>query len=306
MQLTHWLLLAGALGATAHPSGHGHLHHQARREEGVTFLKAIHKPIPAPEPTVKSQPAPEPTPSVAAAPAPKPTPSAPAVKSKPEEDGGSGSDEYVPFCSESSKKVKRVTYEQIKYTGNLGTDNGCPWNSNMMVVPNSIAHKYKYVQKYKNVAKEPYQVICSNKMGADGQNTGSFKVPGQNPLIFTLQPGETKSVACDKNTQGICAFAPNEVPVTSHGQFAGDWAEFDFENASNGGWSGADCSSLVAQAYKMDVPGCRMSHGGVDSTILPGGIGDNAYTIGMEALDGIGLNITPGKCVIDVLVGFSG
>ncbi|KAK4193182.1 hypothetical protein QBC35DRAFT_446326 [Podospora australis] len=309
MQLTHWLLLAGALGATAHPSGHAHLHRHARREGEVTFLKAVHNPAPPPEPTVQAQPEPEPKPSVAAAPEPKPTPSAaPAVKSEPEQDSdsGSGSDAYVPFCTESKNKVKRVTYEQIKYTGNLGTANGCPWNSNLMVVPNSVADKYKYIQKYKNVAKEPYQVVCGNKMGADGENTGSFKVAGQNQLVFTLQPGETKTVAADKNTQGICAWAANEVPTTSHGQFAGVWAEFDFENASNEGWSGADCSSLVAQAYKMDVPGCRMSHGGIDSTILPGGIGDNAYTIGMEALDGIGLNIAPGKVVIDVYVGFSG
>lgn len=306
MQLTNWLLLAGALGATAHPSGHAHLHRHARREDGVTFLKAVHKPIPQPEPTVEVKPEPKPTPSVAAAPAPKPSvASAPAVKSEPEqeEDNNAGSDSYIPFCSESKSKVKRVTMEQIKYTGNLGTASNCPWNSNMMVVPNNIAAKYKYIQEYKNVAKEPYQVICGNKMGADGENTGSFKVKGQNQLVFMLQPGETKSVACDKNTQGICAWAPNEVPTTTHGQFAGVWAEFDFENASNEGWSGADCSSLVAQAYKMDVPGCRMSHAGVDSIILPGGIGKNAYTIGMEAEDGIGLNIPAGNVVIKVDVG---
>jgi hypothetical protein len=129
---------------------------------------------------------------------------------------------------------------------------------------------------------------------------------GTPALIFTLQPGETKSVAADKNTQGICAWAPGSVPTTAHGQYAGVWAEFDFENASNNGWSGADCSSLVAQAYDMDVPGCRMSHDGVNSDILPGGKGTNAYTKGMEALDGIGLNIIPGQTVIKVYVGFSG
>lgn len=311
MQLPTLILLAGALGAAAHPSGHahGHLHRSAQahvKREGPVFVKNIHAPpIPKPQPTVEAPPAPSPT--KAAAPAPTPKVAAPVPKPKvenTESSASSSSAEFVAFCGGS--KSKRVTYDQIMYTGNTGTTSGCKWNSNLMVVPNKIADKYTYIQRYTNVASEPYQVVCANKMGADGQLTGMFKVDGQQQLVFTLKPGETKMVAADVNTQGVCAFAPNEVPRTKYGQFAGTWAEFDFSNESNGGWSGADCSSLVAQAYNMDVPGCRMSHGGVDSTILPGGKGDNAYTIGMEALDGIGLNIVPGKTVIEVKVGFSG
>jgi hypothetical protein len=294
MQLTHFLLLAGALGATAHPSGHAHLHRsvQARRD-GPAHVKNVHnRPIP------KS--------AAAAAKVADPAPSvAPSPKPKPSEDDESKSDEFIPFCGGTSSKSKRVTYEQVMYTGNQGTNNGCEWNSNLMLVPNSIADKYKYVQEYKNVADETYQVICANKMGADGGLTGMFEVEGQKQLIFNLEPGETKTVVADKNTQGVCAFAPGKIQKTLHGQYAGVWAEFDFENTSNTGWSGADCSSLVAQHYKLDVPGCRMSEGGVDSTILAGGIGDNAYTKGMEKLDGIGLNIVPGRTVIKVYVGFS-
>ncbi|KAK4149928.1 hypothetical protein C8A00DRAFT_46572 [Chaetomidium leptoderma] len=297
MQLTHFVLLAGVLGAAAHPSGHAHLHRSvhAKRDGAPVYVKNVHnKPIPKAAPA----PAPEPVPSVAiaAAASPKPTQST----------ESSESTEFKAFCGGAASKSKRVTYDQIMYTGNTGTKSGCPWNSNMMEVPASAAGKYQYVLKHTNVASEPYQVICANKMGADGQLTGMFKVDGQKQLIFTLKPGETKYVAADSNTQGVCAFAPNEVPRTTHGQYAGNWAEFDFANTSNEGWSGADCSSLVAQAYNMDVPGCRMSHAGVDSTILPGGKGDNAYTKGMEALDGIGLNIPAGKTVIEVKVGFSG
>ena len=293
MQLTHFLLLAGVLGAAAHPSGHAHMHRSAHaKRDAPVYVKNVHnKPIPKPTTTAQ----PEPTTSAA----PKPAPTIPATNESSE------SSEFKAFCGSSSSKAKRVTYDQIMYTGNTGTGSGCPWNSNLMEVPNGAADKYKYVQKYTNAASVPYQVICGNKMGADGQLTGMFKVAGQNQLIFTLQPGETKTVAADSNTQGVCAFAPNEVPRTTHGQYAGVWAEFDFENASNNGWSGADCSSLVAQAYNMDVPGCRMSHGGIDSTILAGGHGTNAYTKGMEALDGIGLNIMPGKTLIEVIVGYA-
>ncbi|EAQ93028.1 hypothetical protein CHGG_01263 [Chaetomium globosum CBS 148.51] len=292
MQLTHFLLLAGALGAVAHPSGHAHLHRSVQaRGNGPAHVKNVHnKPIPKSAAAKVAEPAA----SVAPSPSPKPKPSEPTE-----------SDEFIPFCGGTSSKSKRVTYEQVMYTGNLGTNGGCKWNSNLMLVPNKIAKKYKYVQEYTNVAKEPYQVICGNKMGADKQLTGMFKVEGQEQLIFTLQPGETKTVVADSNTQGVCAFAPNKVELTIHGQYAGVWAEFDFENTSNEGWSGADCSSLVAQAYDLDVPGCRMSEGGVDSTILAGGIGDNAYTKGMEKLDGIGLNIVPGATVIKVYVGFA-
>lgn len=316
MQLTHVLFLAGALGASAHPSAHGHLHRasQVKRDGAPVFLRPVRPAIVVPTPKVEAVPTPSAASKVASS--DKDVPKGPELSKGNPDKGNSGkgnsgkgnSASYIPFCSEGgpASKAKRVTMAQILYSGNLGTANGCPWNSNMMLVPNEIADKYKYVQTFENVADEVYEVICANKMGADGKNTGSFVVPGQEPLKFTVQPGETKTVVVDKNTQGICAWAPGSVPTTAHGQLAGVWGEFDAENASNEGWSGADCSSLVAQAYDMDVPGCRMSHNGVNSDILPGGIGKNAYTKGMEALDGIGLNIPAGPWVIANVLGFSG
>ncbi|KAK3362423.1 hypothetical protein B0T25DRAFT_524298 [Lasiosphaeria hispida] len=294
MQLTHVLLLAGALGVTAHPSGHAHNHRAAHeRRDLPTFVKNVHKPVAAPAPS--------------AAPAPAEAPAAPASSAAAPKPSAESSSSYIPFCSEGGSKVKRATLDQILYTGNVGTANGCPWASNIMVVPNSIAHLYKYVQTYTNVASEKYQVLCGNKMGAEaGQLNGMFsKVAGQELVSFDLAPGETKTVVMEGNTQGICAFAPHTVPTTTHGQYAGVWVEIDFENASNGGWSGADCSSLVAQAYGMDVPGCSVCGSGVCSNIKPGGFADNAYTKGMEALDGIGLNLPAGDVVLAVKVGYS-
>lgn len=297
MQLTHFLLLAGALGAAAHPSGHAHLHRAHAKRESPVFVKNVHN-----RPTPTSTPKVDPNTAITVASVPEPDDDNDEHYGN---DDGGASDDYIPFCGGgAASKSKRVTYAQIMYKGNTGDHDGCPWNSNLMVVPNKIARKYNYVQRYTNVASVPYQVVCANKMGADGQLTGMFKVETQKQLIFMLQPGETKSVVADSNTQGICAFAPYEVPLTEHGQYAGVWAEFDAENLSNEGWSGADCSSLVAQAYNMDVPGCRMAEGNVESIILAGGIGRNAYTKGMEELDGIGLNIVPGKHVIQVDVGY--
>jgi hypothetical protein len=96
------------------------------------------------------------------------------------------------------------------------------------------------------------------------------------------------------------------VPKTSYGQYAGVWFEFDFGNPSNGGWSGADCSSLVASSAGMPVPGCQVCCGGVCSTINPGGSGTNAFLAGMEAVDGLGCNLPPGSQHLQANVGFSG
>jgi hypothetical protein len=301
MQLSHLILLTGALAVTAHPSGHAHLHRSAHHEKRAepVFVKNVHQPVP------------QPTPVATSSAAPTPTPSSTSGNSKAVTDS-SKKLQRIPFCSEGgSKKAKRVTAAEVNYLGNTGKANGCPWNSNILLVPSEIADQYKYVQNYKNVASEPYQVICGNKMGDDDKLTGMFEVAGQNTLKFTLQPGETKTVVVQPNTQAVCAFAPQKkagdpFPKTPFGQYAGDWVETDSENKSNGGWSGADCSSLVAQHYDMDVPGCSVCSQGTCSDIFPGGRGVNAYTKGMEQLDGIGLNLNAGPYVMEIKVGYNG
>jgi len=299
MHLPHLVLLAGILGAAAHPSGHAHQHAhrglEGKRGGRPSFYKNVHHhPIPKPKESPKAS-----SSSSSAAPAAA-TPSAsntPAAK---------GKGAYKSFCSSgvSSRKEKRVTTDQIFYAGNLGMDGGCPWNSNMIEISSDVIDQYDYVQKLTNRAKVSYEVRCGNKLGADKKVTGMFVVPGQKLLTFSLQPGETKSMAVQGDSQIICAFAPSSVPTTTFGQYAGNWVEADFGNASNKKWSGADCSSLVAQHYNMNVPGCRVCGHNTCSTIWPGGKGENAYTKGMEALDGIGLNIPPGKVVLEIDVGY--
>lgn len=309
MQLTHLLLLTGSvIGVVAHPSGHVHAHahlHRSALEERAPpprkqFVKNVRPKLKALKASTTSassttSAAPTATPSVAAPPVASATPSA---------------GKYIPFCSEGkgASKAKRVTQAQVLYTGNTGTGAGCAWNSNIMLVPNDIASLYTYKQKYTNVASEPYEVVCFNKIGPAGGLTGMFDVAEQSPLRFMLSPGETKTVVTQDNTQAVCAFSPNKIQKTPLGQFAGNWAETDSGNASNNKWSGADCSSLVAQHYDMDVPGCKIcsSDTGNDCSIIkPGGVGINAYTKGMEELDGIGLNIPAGGYTMNIAVGYS-
>jgi hypothetical protein len=208
------------------------------------------------------------------------------------------------FCG-GSKKGKRASKEDIAYVGNTGTedDYGC----NMMRVSNSLVSAYEYTIELKNVASEPYAVVCFNKIGKDGDINGFFKGYGET-VQLVLQAGETATVALEANSQGSCAFGPGtEVPTTAEGCYAGSWVEFDFENAKNEGWSGADCSSLVAEDTGNKVYGCRVCDAGEKtcSTIYDDGTGDNAFTKGTNDLDGLGLNIIPGPATLYVSIGFA-
>lgn len=294
MQLSTLLWLAASLGATAHPSGHAHNHrafHAANDKRALAFYKAEHKQVTA-APT-----------STSAAPATTSTYSSKYAGISDASNaagdlGASVTNLFKPFCG--GQTAKRATAAEIAYTGNTGVAG--QWGCNIMLVDSSVADKYKYTSVYTNHANENYQVTCFNKIGPEGLINGFF---GFSAATFTLAPGQSQTVAFDKNTQGACAFHPNSLPKTNYGEWAGTWVEFDFENASNNNWSGADCSSLVAQAAGMDVPGCQVCHSGTCSTIFPGGTADNAYIKGMEADDGVGLNIAPGGAQLTVLVGYS-
>lgn len=297
MQLKTLVWLAASLGATAHPSGHAHNHrsfHAAHDKRALAFYKAEHKQVTTAPTTTSAAPA---------------TTSAYSSKYAGVSDAAdlgassgssssSGSSLFKPFCD--GKTSKRATAAEIAYTGNTGVAG--QWGCNIMLVDDSVADQYTYTSVFTNHGSTGYQVTCFNKIGPEGLINGFF---GFSAATFTLSPGNSQTVAFDKNTQGACAFAPNSLPKTSFGEWAGTWLEFDFENTSNQNWSGADCSSLVAQSAGMDVPGCQVCHDSVCSTIYPGGKADNAYVKGMEADDGVGLNIAPGKVQLAVKVGYS-
>lgn len=286
MQLTNILLLAAALGATAHPSGHANVHRSADGKRA--FYKAVHPN--RPPPPAKTTPAAAP-PAVVPTPA-KETPAAPSA-------APAAAAAYKPFCG--GAKSKRASHDDIHSTGNTGTtDNyGC----NIMVVDKSVADKYDYTSVYTNVAAEPYEVVCGNKIGRDGGVNGFF----ESALVFNLAPGEAKTVAFDTNTQGFCAFAPNKVPKTPYGAWGGVWVEYDFASGRNKGWSGADCSSLVSVDANLDIPGCQVCTADdvTCSTIFPGGEGHNAFIAGTAAMDGLGINHPAGPAKLKVKVGYT-
>lgn len=333
------LILLAAAGASAHPSGHAHMHRHAHAHEKRT---PVPEPAPEPNPAVgdlvtatvmgkvvqwtntydgkgspflmgskpKGNKKPEsstaPTASSSSAPAAQKT-DAPSDGKKGDDNNnnkggnGKGVTSKTPFCNGAPALIKRATAQQIAYAGNTGSKDN--WGCNMMLVADSkTADEYKYTSKFTNVDKDEQTCTCFNKIGPDGKIDGFF----HEGIKWTMPPGAVQYVAYDSNTQGGCVCnAGKTLRKTTFGQFAGTWLELDFENTSNKGWSGADASSLVPQKYGMQVDGLQVCSQGTCSTIWPGGRGDNAYLGGMEDLDGIGLNIPPGKCQLDVKVGYN-
>ncbi|KAF4454679.1 hypothetical protein F53441_2757 [Fusarium austroafricanum] len=312
------VILAAALGVSAHPSGHAHQRAHAQRDyivanKPVTVVEYTTKVVHAdaapatavPEAPVYKAPA---APKVEPDTVPKseatdgPAPSAPSKPKGKKPKGGkhnSGSG-YKPFCD--GQKAKRATLEDIASTGNTGVPGkfGC----NMMTVDADVADKYDYTTTFKNAHDSERVCACWNKIGKTGLIDGFFKK--NTALTFTVPAKSSQVVAFDANSQGGCACGTDEVPVTSIDLYAGTWLEFDFGSKRNKNWSGADASCLVSAKEKLDIPGLRVCGHGTCSTVNPGGTGTNAYLGGMEKLDGIGLNLPQKQVRLDVDIDYSG
>lgn len=293
------VILAAALGVSAHPSGHAHQRAHGRRDfvvanKPVTVTEYATQVVGQAAPTAPAQV----NQAAYEAPASSKEAAAPATSSAAESGSDSGAG-YKEFCG--GKKSKRATVEQIAYKGNTGTsdDYGC----NIMAVDSSVADEYKYTATFKNAGSKAQQCVCFNKIGPDGGINGFWK--GNQAITFNLAGKGSQVIAFDENSQGGCACGVGSVPTTAIGQFASTWLEFDFGNESNKKWSGADASCLVSAAENLDIPGLQVCGHGTCSTIYPGGTGENAYLGGMEDLDGIGLNLPAGKARLTVTVDYS-
>ncbi|KAH7241876.1 hypothetical protein BKA59DRAFT_216354 [Fusarium tricinctum] len=310
------VVLAAALGVSAHPSGHAHQRAHAQRdfvvankpvtitEYATQVVQAAAATAPAavpeaavPEPAAPKYEAPA-VPKAEATSGPSAaSPSAGKTNKGKKHSSGSG---YKPFCG--GKKTKRATLEDIAATGNVGVegDYGC----NMMTIDSNVASKYDYVVTFKNSHSTEKTCVCWNKIGPLGKIDGFFKKNAA--LTFTVSAKGSQDVAFDEDSQGGCACATGEVPTTKSDLWAGSWLEYDFGSARNAGWSGADASCLVSAKEQLDIPGLRVCGHDKCSTINPGGTGDNAYLAGMEAEDGVGLNIYPGKTRLTVDIDYQG
>lgn len=178
--------------------------------------------------------------------------------------------------------------EDITYKGNTGE----PWGSNIIEISSSDADRYQYVAEISGDLTESWSLVFWNKYGPSGQMDGFF---GHHALDLTVNPGETKYVAFQSDTNGGFAAAPGSVPTNGQGEFASTWGEFDFGSNGNSGWSGFDVSAIVPQNAGMEVQGmkiCDQSSGTCSSLTPDAAVVDNAYTTAETDIGGIGGNIS--------------
>ncbi|KAL2857097.1 hypothetical protein BJY01DRAFT_158287 [Aspergillus pseudoustus] len=189
--------------------------------------------------------------------------------------------------------------EYIWYKGNVGT----PWGSNIIEVAEDKACKYKYVVKFTGAESDAWTVVFWNKFGPDGKLTGWY---GNSALSLTINPGETKYVAFDEDSQGAWGAAKGTaLPIDAYGGYSCTWGEFDFGNSGNHGWSGWDVSAIQAQFASQEVQGMKIcTHEGDGCSYITNLASSvhNAYTKAEEGVDGIGGNSVAGalRLVVDI------
>ncbi|KAE8350220.1 hypothetical protein BDV28DRAFT_139501 [Aspergillus coremiiformis] len=199
------------------------------------------------------------------------------------------------------KQTKDNGAKYIDYIGNVGD----PYGSNIIEVSESKACEYKHVIRVDGSEKEPWTVAFWNKMGPDGKLTGWY---GNAVLTVKVNPGESKYVAFDDDTQGAWGAAKGDkLPVDKFGGYSCTWGEFDFGNTSNQGWSGWDVSAIQAQNSDSEVQGMKICDhtGGKCSSISNSAKSvDNAYTAKEAGVDGIGGNQVAGAVRLIVNIDF--
>lgn len=187
--------------------------------------------------------------------------------------------------------TKNNDLSYIFYTGNVGK----PWGSNIQEVDKSRACEYEHVVRFDGSEEDPWTITFWNKMGPDGKLTGWF---GHSALTIRIQPGETKYVAFDSDSQGAWGAAKgNTLPVNHWGAYACTWGEFDFGNNGNEGWVGWDVSAIEVMKTTKEVQGmkiCNHDGKGCSSISNLGKKVENAYTDKEEGVDGIGGRHPPG------------
>ncbi|KUI70605.1 Allergen Asp f 4 [Cytospora mali] len=282
------LLLLGAIGVSAHPSAHARFHNKQRQVEDRDIGDVITAIINGVEVswTQTQDYGPAATSEAAAIVANKPFTT------------------FADYCASSALR-KRATTAEIFYTGNTGDDDdyGC----NIMPLANSdLASQYNNTVKFISGSSDQYCLVW-NKMGKDGGVNGFFL--GNTVTSFTVPAGGEQYVALDSNSQGggacVAGSSLTDVLTTSYGAIGMTWVEWDAENESNGGASGADASCIVAQDAGLTVNGmavCLESDSSDCSSISAGAASViNAYTKDLAAADGIGLHADgPLKITVDL------
>ncbi|WNG21389.1 hypothetical protein [Cystobacter fuscus] len=167
--------------------------------------------------------------------APAPTPSSPANPAHPTYDSDAGPG-FGPPSAGSTDPVNPS--EPWLAKNNVGS----PYNSNMQLIDPSQKDQFKYTNTFVNNTNQPQTVTLWNKTGEDGgPNSGQY-FDKSTPKTFTLQPGQSQTVAFDSNSS--VAWCVSKDGTANPGANAGQtWGEATFANSGTG-WSGYDVSQI--------------------------------------------------------------
>lgn len=215
-----------------------------------------------------------------------------------------GTPENGQFTREGFGGKTNANYEEyIDYKGNVGD----PWGSNIIEVTPEKAKHYRHVVEFKGSNQDPWTVVFWNKMGPDGKLTGWYN--GNAALKFTLEPGTTRYVAFDDDTQGSWGASKGEnLPTDQAGGYSCTWGEFDFANSGNNGWSGWDVSAIQAQAAGQEVQGMKIcTHDNQKCSTITRNAASviNAYVKSLAAANGIGGNSVAGPVRLSAHLDFN-
>ncbi|KAL4869276.1 hypothetical protein BDV12DRAFT_168234 [Aspergillus spectabilis] len=175
--------------------------------------------------------------------------------------------------------------DYIWYKGNVGT----PWGSNIIEVSEDKACRYKHVVRFEGPQSDAWTLVFWNKIGPDDKLTGWY---GNSALKLTINPGETKYVAFDEDTQGGWGAAKGDsLPTDTFGGYSSTWGEVDFGNKHKNGWSGWDVSAIQVLHAAQEVQGMKIcDNKGEDCSYITNGAKDiyEAYDLSNEGVNGIG------------------
>lgn len=336
-RLTSALLLgAAAIGASAHPSRHGHgaFHQKARNEQQVdkrgdyivataTFdgvaevFSWAADATTTPASTYDSEAAPvvnaavttssSSTATYAAA-----TSSAASTSGSSSGSGSSSSsatgtviDSYTSFDDLCASSSKRATKAQIAAVGNTGSTYGCNY---ALTSDADVAEQYtSYVKFYG--ATEDMTCYYWNKISSSGGING-FIESEDSWWSFDLSSGDVQYLVIDDGTYGAGTCQPKSAaPATnpSTGIFLYTWVEWTMVDSSTG-WSDVDASCIQAELANDTVNGVEVTAEGIDTTssVSPGGVTVvNGWNSANIDEDGLGVQ-TSGGLKVSANFGFTG
>ncbi|MDC0713987.1 hypothetical protein POL68_36315 [Stigmatella sp. ncwal1] len=128
---------------------------------------------------------------------------------------------------------------------------GSPYNSNMQLIDPSEKSQFKFTNTFTNNTNQPQTITLWNKTGENGGPNDGQNFDKSTPKTFTLQPGQSQTVAFDNNTSvAWCASKDGTAkPGANSGQ---TWGEATFGNAGTG-WSGYDTSQISPAGHNGNM-----------------------------------------------------